>query len=389
VKALKTTGYHTVENGDNEIDYSLFKGLIDAMSWFYARMAMTLFLILSTVGTYYIHTILKTYSGSHTEVYIAWAALCIINSYSLYTLYYGSIMQGKGLIKRTKQIDVIGYSTYLVTAAILILCRFNLIAIVSAQILMVISRRILYYRVIYTSEFKQQLRTVKAEQVRKLLKLIYPNALKMGFHSIGRYFVIRAPLIIGSLYLPLYTIASYGITIQIIDIIWNVSFVYYNTYQPKIIQARAQDNNHIVKMFYLKSWWIQSFIFIIAGTVMIFLGDWSLALIKSKTFLLPTTFIIVTLFVFLLTLNYSIAEAFLSTKNEIFFYKASLLTGIVTIILLLFFLHYTNLGVWSLILSPGISQAVYSNWKWPIVVMKELKIKGLNLYENLYNTQLF
>ena len=251
VKELKTTGHQLVAT-NAEIDYGLFKELIHTMKWFYARVALIIFLLLSTIGTYYIHTVLKTYSGSHTEVYIAWTILCLINTYSLYTYYYDSIIQGKGLIKRAKQIDVVAYTAYLISAVILILCGFNLIAVVSAQVLMVIIRRYLSCRIIYTIKFRQQLRGVKAAHTRKLLRSIYPNALKIGFNAVGWYLNASVPMIIGSLFLPLNTIASYGITIQIINIIRNISSVYYSTYQPKIIQARAQDNNQIIKMIYLK-----------------------------------------------------------------------------------------------------------------------------------------
>jgi O-antigen/teichoic acid export membrane protein len=384
VKALKATGLNTVESGNNEIDYGLFKGLIAAMKWFYARMAAILFLILSTVGTYYIHTILKTYSGNHTEVYIAWGALCIINSYSLYTMYYDSLMQGRGLIKRAKQIDVFAYSTYLITAATLILCHFNLIAIVSAQVLQVLCKRFLSYRTIFTAEFKQHLHTAKAGQRRMLLKLIYSNALKVGLNLVGWNFISRSSMIIGSLFLPLKIIASYGITMQIIDLIWNVSSVYYYTYQPKIIQARAQSNSQIIKTIYLKSCWVQLSTFITGGTAVIFFGNWGLEWIKSQTLFLPGPFILVALIVFFLALIYGTSEAVILTKNEVPFYKASLITGIATIILLFVFLRYTDLGIWSLILAPGIAQALYSNWKWPAVVARDLKIRGHDIYRSIY-----
>jgi hypothetical protein len=71
VKELKANGYNTVESHDSEVDYSLLKGLISAMKWFYARAAAILFVLLATAGTYYMHVVLKTYSGSHTEVYSA------------------------------------------------------------------------------------------------------------------------------------------------------------------------------------------------------------------------------------------------------------------------------------------------------------------------------
>jgi hypothetical protein len=115
--------------------------------------------------------------------------------------------------------------------------------------------------------------------------------------------------------------------------------------------------------------------------MLIFLGGWGLLLIKSNTLLLPALFIIVALLVFFFSLIYGTAEAVLLTKNEVPFYKASLLTGIATVVLLFVFLHYTNLGVWSLILAPGIAQAVYSDWKWPVVVAKELEIKKQDVYE--------
>jgi O-antigen/teichoic acid export membrane protein len=382
VKELKTTGHQFVAN-NTEITYSLFKGLINAMKWFYRRVAIILFLLLSTGGTYYIYTVLKTYSGSHVEVYVAWAVLCIINSYSLYTMYYDSIIQGKGLIKRAKQINVFAYTVYLISAVILILCRFNLIAVVSAQALLVIIKRYLSYRTVYTIEFRQQLRAVKAERTRELLRPIYPNALKIGLNSVGWYFISSAPMIIGSLFLPLNTIASYGITMQIVNIIWNISSVYYYTYQPKIIQARTQGDTRFMRMFYLKNCWVQLFSFLVCGTVLVLLGDWGLNLIKSKTTLLPTSFVITALLVFFFALNYGIAEAVLLTKNEVPFYKVSLLTGVVTIILVLALLHYTNLGVWKLIIAPGIAQSVYSDWKWPIVVAKELEIRRQDVYDSI------
>jgi O-antigen/teichoic acid export membrane protein len=383
VKELKATGYNIVESHNSEIDYSLFKGLISAMKWFYARVSVILFALLATAGTYYMYTVLKTYSGSHTEVYIAWVILVAINSYSLYTMYYDSLMQGKGLIKRSKQIQIVSHCVYLVVAVALILLRFNLIAIVSAQALSIIIRRILSHRTIYTSEFKQNLHKVKAQARKKgIIKAIYPNALKIGLNAVGWYFISSVPMIIGSLFLPLNAIASYGITMQIINIIWNVSCVYYYTYQPKIIQARTQGNVHLIKMFYLKSYWIQLLTFALCGAMVIFLGDWGLSLIKSKTLLLPAFFIIVALLVFFFGSIYGVAEAILLTKNEVPFYKASLLTGIATIILVFALLHYTSLGVWSLILAPGFAQAAYSNWKWPNMVAKELKIKSRDIYES-------
>ena len=104
VKALKTEGFEGVEGESISIDYSLLKGVIKAMRWFYFRMSIVLFLLLATFGTYYIRVLLKDYLGNHTEVYISWTLLLIINTYNLYTLYYDALLQGKGLIKNQNKL---------------------------------------------------------------------------------------------------------------------------------------------------------------------------------------------------------------------------------------------------------------------------------------------
>jgi O-antigen/teichoic acid export membrane protein len=375
VKELKTTGYNTVDSHSGEIDYSLFKGLINAMRWFYLRISCLLFVILSTAGTYYIHTVLKTYSGKHSEVYIAWGILVIINSYLLYTMYYDSLMQGQGFIKRSKQIQMTGQSIYLIVAVVLILLQFNLIAIVSAQALSIIIKRILSYRTIYTDEFKNRLHAVKAQARKEILKSIYPNAAKLGLTTVGGIVSSRSAIIVGSLYLSLEIIASYGITMQIAGIIAAVARVYFLSYQPKIVQYRIWNNNAAVKYLYLKSFWFLFATFILGGITMIVAGEWVLNLIGSNTPLLPRSFIALTLFYFLLEDNRTNAGEILLTKNEVPFFKAELFSGAFTVILLFIFMLYTCLGFWGMLAAPLTVQSCYQNWKWPAVVIKELNIK--------------
>jgi O-antigen/teichoic acid export membrane protein len=114
VKNLQVQGFETVLTGTHNIDYGLLKGVIVAMRWFYLRVAIILFVILATFGTWYIYTLLQYYKGDQKEVYVAWIVLCLINTYNLYSLYYDSLLQGKGLIKRSKQIVIIGYTLYIV-----------------------------------------------------------------------------------------------------------------------------------------------------------------------------------------------------------------------------------------------------------------------------------
>ncbi|MDR2146384.1 MAG: hypothetical protein LBE91_08005 [Tannerella sp.] len=373
VKELKTIGFQTIDNKDAEIDYGLLKGLIDTMRWFYARMALVLFSVLVIAGTMYIHNVLKTYSGDVNEVYIAWIILIIVNSYSFYTMYYDSLLQGMGLIKVSKQIEITGQAIYLTIAASLILLHFNLIAIVSAQAFSIIIRRILSHKTIYTADFKAKLQTVSVQPIRQYIKPILPNAVKLGLTSLGSFFLTKSSLMIGALYLSLDNIASYGITTQIVGIISGIGFISVNTYLPKVSQHRVYNDIIPIKRIYIKSSIILVITYMFLGFLVVFSGNSILNSLHSTTKLLPESYILLILLISLLETYHSAAGNFLLTKNEVPFFKASIISGLCTFGGVFLLLHYTTLGLTALVIVPLLVDVSYQSWKWPWEVIKDLK----------------
>ena len=383
VRTLKVKGFESVSTENQTVDYGLLKGIISAMRWFYLRMAIVLFLLLATLGTYYIYSLLQNYKGNHQEVYLAWTVLCIINTYNLYTLYYDSLLQGKGLVKRSKQIVIIGQTVYLIIGTILIMNGNGLVAIVAAQASSVVIIRWLSYHSFFTREIKQKFHTSRPRPKREVIKAIYPNALKIGLTSIGGFMVQRSAIIIGSLYLSLTEIASYGITMQIVAIVSGLAGIYTATYQPKIAQLRVEQNNSAIKELYLKGQIVLLLTYIAGGMGLLILGEWGIKLIGSQTQIMPRILIFVAIIITFLESNHSIAGMILLSKNEVPFFKAALLSGGTTILLLLLFFQFTNFGLWTMIAAPGFAQGVYQNWKWPIVVIKELDIKQRDVAKSI------
>ena len=374
VSTLKVKGFESASKENQTIDYGLLKGVITAMRWFYLRMAIILFFLLATLGTYYIYSLLQNYKGEHKEVYIAWALLCIINTYNLFTLYYDSLLQGKGLIKRSKQIVIVGQTVYLVIATILIMAGYGIVAIVSAQASSVIIIRWLSYHYFFTREIKQRLYNVIPRPQKEILKAIYPNALKIGLTSLGGFMVTRSAIVIGSLYLPLEEIASYGITMQLIAVIAGLAGIYTSTYQPKIAQLRVVQDNSAIKDIYLKGQGILLLTFLIGGAGLLFIASWALDFIGSQTQLMPFKLSFLALILIFEETNLSIAGSILVTKNEVPFFKAALLSGFFIIIGLFVAFKYLKLGFIAMILVPLIVDFSYQAWKWPWEVKKDLDI---------------
>ena len=107
---------------------------------------------------------------------------------------------------------------------------------------------------------------------------------------------------------------------------------------------------------------------------------------SNKTQLMSQLLISLAIVVSFLETNHSIAASILLSKNEVPFFKTSLLFGSITILLLLFFFQFNIMGLMVMVVAPGIAQGIYQNWKWPLEVAKELEIKKIDLSKAILTT---
>ena len=371
VKTLQRDGVaHTTS--ESEVDYGLLKGTLLAMKRFYRWMSMAVFGILATVGTVYFWYILQKYSGDRQDALIAWILLIAINCYNLYTFYYDALLTGKGYVTRTQQINMLGQAVYIGLAIGLIYAGFGLTAIVASQLISTIIRRILTYRVFFTPELKAHLHDVAPQEPKGILQAITPNAVKIGLTQLGGFLVNKSAILIGSAFLTLEQVACYGITLQVMDILARCATVFYQSYLPKLAQCRAENDLNGLKRYYILCTGSLLAVYAVGGVAWIFLGNWALDLIQSQTHFVPTAMLMVMLLISTLEHNHAVSAGFIMADNKIPFFIPSLVSGAATVLLLWIFLSPLQMGIWGLILAPGIAQLAYQNWKWPSVVIKEL-----------------
>ena len=371
VKTLQRDGVaHTTS--ESEVDYGLLKGTLIAMQRFYRWMALAVFGLLATAGTAYFWYILQKYSGDHLDAMIAWVMLIAINCYNLYTFYYEALLTGKGYVKRAQQINMLGQAVYLGLAIGLIYAGYGLTAIVASQLVSTIIRRVLTYKVFFTPELKERLKGVVPQEPKAILSAISPNAVKIGLTQLGGFLVNKSAILIGSAFLTLEEVACYGITIQVMDILARCGTVFYQSYLPKLAQCRAENDLNGLKRYYLLCIGSLLLIYAVGGVAWVFLGNWALDLIDSQTSFVPTMMLVVMLIISTLEHNHAVSAGFIMADNKIPFFIPSLVSGAATVVLLWVFLSPLHMGIWGLILAPGLAQLAYQNWKWPSVVIKEL-----------------
>jgi O-antigen/teichoic acid export membrane protein len=283
------------------------------------------------------------------------------------------------MIKTSKKIIVLGQLIFLIIASIFLVAGYGIIAIVSSQAVYVIIVRVLSRRAFFNREINLNLQKVTSHEKAKVLKAIYPNAVKLGFTVLGGILIQRSAVFIGSLYLPLSDIASYGITRQIFDILASLAPIFISTYIPLISQYRVEGNAEGIKNIVIRGSIIYTVAFLGGGLMLYFFGNNALKLIGSGTSLLPGPLLLVLLVVTFLEMNHSAAGSILLTKNEVPFFIPSIVSGIATALIMVAMLEWSHLGLLCLLLAPGIVDIAYQSWKWPLEVIHDLKIKSTDI----------
>ncbi len=384
-KALKAKGFDSIEKNET-IDYGLLKSVIKSMRRFYGIVALVFLIVFTIASPFYLKSLLVNYPFDTDVVWVAWYLFGFLTAYSLYTYYYGPVLMGRGMIKSYHQNVVIGQTIRITIIMLLLFLDFGLIALVIGQFLGDITSRTLCYYRFYDSETKTKIRTSESEvKVSETMKIMAPNAIKIGITTLGGFLNSKATILIASTYLSFQDIGSYGVTKLMVDIIGSIGALWFTTYYPKVTSHRISGQLDHLKRMYLKGKIILIIVFIVCGVGLITLGPTLVGFMKSNTPLLPIQLLVVALIVAFLESNHANAAQLLLTKNEVPFVKASILSGISTVVLLYLGLKFTKLGVWTLYLAPGIVQGFYQNWKWPYMVIVDLKIKFIDYIDAIKN----
>ncbi|MCI7729351.1 MAG: hypothetical protein MSH47_06715 [Bacteroidales bacterium] len=374
VKNLQKQGYQTLNEDnipDELIDYNLLKSTIRAMRFFYSRVALFLFLFLISVGTLYIHSILNDYTGNQSEIYVSWIIVCLNQSYSLYTLYFESLLYGRGLVKRSNQFVLLGYLMYVTVAVVFLMLGYGLIAIVSAQFISNIIIRLGASISFFTKGIKEKLKYADDSNYKDVLTAISPNAVKVGLSALGSFVINKSSTFLGPYFVSLADMGAYGVTLQLINVVASVSQVFTNVYIPKVFQWRVEKKIEKIKHIFYTSSLILFVVFLGSYVVVLFFGNWTLNLMHSNTQLISNGLLSLLFIHTYLSTNHANAAQYLLSKNEVPFFKASLWSAFFTLILFIIFEVFLDLKLVGMILAPTIAQLVYQNWKWPLEVIKD------------------
>jgi len=369
---------------DENVDYLLLKTTIKICRKIYAIISLIAFVLLITVGTYYIYSLVSE-KPNLNFILVSWlvfALSCIIN---FYYSYYNALLQGRGLIKEISKTIIFSKVFYILFSYLGLMAGWGLLAIASSNLLSNVINRVVANYYFYDKQLKSDLKIQDIyDNSSTLFKIIWHNSYKLGIVSLGGFLITRANIFICASYLTLQDVASYGLTQQFLNIINTLSLVYFNINIPKFNQYSLLKDKEALKQGFGFSL-IIGFVLFFSGIIVLFLGgDALLQLIGSNTLFINKYYLLFYGIILFLEFNHSMSATLITTGNIIPFVKPSVISGIFILVFSFILIKFTSLGILSLLISQFVIQACYNNWKWPLVVVRNLNTSYPGLFFEAY-----
>lgn len=367
-KELKGEGIQ-INNGNSTVDYVTLSYFIKSSRRIYGYIALSSTFILVCLGSFYLNGI----ENFDKKAMCAWVVLSASSSINIYFTYLNGLFIGSG--NQSELYKAISLSKILFLLISSVLLWFGL-GLISLSIGMALS--IFFYRLNVYKKFKKRFSTYVIDIVAPKVEygiVILKASWKLTVTSFGGYLVRNFNLLICTAYFGLNVSASYGLSLQLISVITAVSSMYLNVQMPRISSLQYKKDKKKLRFHVVRTFLTCNSVFLIFVVSIFLIGYPLLGYFEFKTSLLDKPIFFALSTIYLLELNHSLSASYLTSKNEVPFMPAAIISGIGIVILSYVYINNFESSIFGLIMVQGIVQACYNNWYWPLQVIKDLRDK--------------
>ena len=271
---------------------------------------------------------------------------------------------------------------YFILCILLLLLNWGLFAVVVANFISPFVQRAICYKVYFTKDLKRKLdNDISKAEIKETFSIIWFNAKRLGVNFIGAYIINKSSMFIVGFYLPLTIVGSYGVMIQILTILSSIAQTLFLTYQPKFSNCRVSGDLYTFKKTMSQTLLFYWVVMIVGGLLLFYCAPSILGLIHSKTTLPESSVVLLYTITIILEGNHSMFATLIVTKNEVPFVKPAIVSGGIIILLTVLCLQYTHWDLIGVVAIQFLVQLAYNNWKWPVVVLKELNFSAKEFFD--------
>lgn len=355
------------------INWHLLNTVIRTSKFIYAIIAVIIFILLASLGTYYISYI--SYGIDDYLLWPSWFVFCISIFLDLYFLYSITILRGYGDVAGENQAKTISKSCQMIITVVLLFSGFGLLGasigfFVNSIVLRVYS--ILRLRQHRELELGRSTDTalVQFNEMLSVFRTIFHLAWRDGIVQLAFFASSQATSILCSLFLSLEQTGVYSIMLQFATAVSNFSAAYPRAFYPSVQSSYAENDVQkeisIISSCIVAFWFLFIFSSIVITSVFLPLIPIFKPSIEINYFL----FFVLLLYVALLQ-QHSIFCNYIISRNEIPYLRGFIVAAILGVLLVVLLCGVFRFGVWGLVLGQVVSQLLYNNWKWPIYLSRK------------------
>ena len=375
------------ENNQDDTDFVYFKVVLYTCKYIYLGLSILALLILLLPGYYYIRTL-----SSEDYVAFSWIIYSIGVFLNFLYCYYTSFLKGVGALAENNIVAVVSKFGQIIFTVFFLYNGYGLIGVSISYLLCgVITRFLSRYYFFKYEDIKQKISGIRIEdkynKCKELFMIIWHNASRDGLVSLSDYLCTSANTLLCSSLLTLSVTGSYGLSMQIGNMIAGIASIPYGTYMPKMQEFAAKG----IKEKYTRYFSMAISLYIISFIVLAIMVMICLPIISffKKNIEIEGSLFIVILIYFFVYYFYKLCASFISTHNLVPYTKAYVISSLCAVLLSFIMTRYLDYGAWGLVIAPLIISVLYNAWKWPI---EALRICNINLkqfviicYDNMAN----
>lgn len=352
-----------------EPNYPLVKSIVFAAKGIYRSLALIATLALSIGGTTYIVYVLNIHE---LDLILAWGLYALASIITILSSFWLPILKGSGAIKAANKVTIFSKLTYLILAAIGLSFKGGLVLLTASYLLSIVMMWI-WSQI----EFKRHLGPAYVQShkdtsyhIKEVFVRIWPNSKRSGLVNVGAWLTTKGSTLISSYFLGLEVTGQFGVTVQLLTVVGNISSLLFNTYLPELASTRTRHDDKRFKQLFSRAILVQWILTFLGNFGIVFIIPFLLTWINVSTELLPQPWLLIMSVILFLEQNHSTFAILITLSNKVPFVPSSLISGI-SIISISFILVSMGYNIGSIILTQGIVQLAYNNWVWPYRVFKE------------------
>ncbi len=376
---LSQEGLPVLDRPSDHVDLASLNDLTGAARLVYLMISVAAAFVLIAGGGLYVDSVLTPAQNRELSL-LAWIIFASGYVISLYYGYINGLLQGRGDVTQANKVILVTRGGFVLSGSVAVVLGYGLLGLGIASLGSALAGRVVAFVFLRSDDrFRQTGRTRSSIEKRlELIRLMWVNASKLAVAQIGGFLVLRGSVLLASSMLGLVISGSYALTISVLSALSHMSLVLCQTRLPFMSALQVKNDSKTLATLYGETVVISGLVFLAGFTAVCVFGGPLFSLLGSETALLGTTPLFVLGVIYFLEMNHALSALFITTVNQVPFVRAALISGLAFIG---FSMVLTGpLQVWGLIISQGLVQLAYNNWKWPLVASRMLKMGIPALY---------